>query len=307
MRRAYICDACVAVCDAVLQGDFKPLGDKVEHRIASPQRSRFQKHCSFCRRPQHSAGKLLLSRKTDRTICAACVAVCNSILGGDNPTENVADKGKVRGFLGAFFGGAFFGGRFFAVLSGAAGAAGAVGASLQQRELRACLRQIGNESISWLYKAPAEAGAARLKSCPYPEFFETRIKSCPSPGFIETPVKSCPDPGFIESARIKACSDQGFIENTRIKFRPDSGLPQGGSPAFVQASHHPSLQKYGITNEGFASAGVGAATRRWWRFWRKMVATQALLVSPEALPPRASYGLAGDPGFAASPAEGVAL
>jgi hypothetical protein len=89
MRRAYICDACVAVCDAILQGDYKPLGGKVVHRVAGADSPRHISHCSFCRKPQHECGKLLHSRVKDRAICAACVAICNSILSGENPNSNM--------------------------------------------------------------------------------------------------------------------------------------------------------------------------------------------------------------------------
>jgi len=154
LRRTYICDACVAVCDAILQGDFKPLGEKVLH-VASPESERRSAHCSFCRKSQPPAGKLIHSRQQERAICPACVAVCNSIL--SNPTA-------------------------------------------------------------------------------------------------------------------------------------------GGSPASTEAASGKPL---------LAGGGARATSKRWWRFWRKIGSTGLPMFSPDVPPQQARNGLAGKPGFAASPAEGA--
>ena len=101
LRRAYICDACVAVCDAILQGDHKPLGAKIRYRISGAEHARFEKHCSFCRKPQHEVGKLLSSRVADRAICAACVGICNSILGGTNQNPGMPAEASEKSIADA--------------------------------------------------------------------------------------------------------------------------------------------------------------------------------------------------------------
>jgi ATP-dependent protease Clp ATPase subunit len=87
--RAHICSECIAVCNSILALDVIDPTDPMP-RAAAPASGSSVLHCSFCHLTKDAVKKLISSPGPVHSyICDECIAVCNSALAGQPPSESV--------------------------------------------------------------------------------------------------------------------------------------------------------------------------------------------------------------------------
>jgi len=107
--QAYICNACVAVCNSILRRDSDattPSDSSGKTRgwfyRAKPGAAKETLVCSFCHRSQDAVAKLIGTPEhyPPAYICDTCVAVCNSMLPQEPGATTGADlSGKKRSWF----------------------------------------------------------------------------------------------------------------------------------------------------------------------------------------------------------------